>query len=220
MVAWRTGPGGTLPVQARILAADGSVQRVAVRLRMPFVRSVLPADSANLQPKPPRDVYGVERDWRALLMIAGGLLVALAALLYYFLVLRKRRPKRRAVPPDARAAALAALERARASGLAERDVHAFYAEVSGALRRFAAAVDGGWSPHLTTTELIARMRERGVAPGEVEPLGRVLQTADLAKFARWPVGAEVAARDWGAARAWVQGFGVKSANGGAREGGR
>lgn len=210
LVAWTPGPATSVTARGRIVAADGSVRTIPLRFGVPAVRSVLPADTSQLKPKGPKDVIGLDRrvDWR--LVAAGAALVAWLLVLLYWLRRRRLRPRPEPIvaPTDAREQALEALEAARVSGLAERgDGRAFYTLVADALRGFAHAVRPRWSPDLTTTELERRMERDGVPAHDLGPLRSVLHTADLAKFARFPVPADTALRDWEEARRWVESFG-------------
>lgn len=209
LVAWTPGPATTVTARGRVIAADGSVRTVPLRFGVPAVQSVLPKDTSQLKPKGPKDVIGPDRrvDWR--LVAAGAALAAwLLVLLYWLRRRRSRRPEPIVAPTDAREQALEALEAARMSGLAERgDGRAFYTLVADALRGFAHAVRPRWSPDLTTTELERRMERDGVPARDLGPLRSVLHTADLAKFARFPVPADTALRDWEEARRWVESFG-------------
>jgi hypothetical protein len=209
LVAWTPGPATNVTARGRIIAADGSVRTVPLRFGVPAVQSVLPRDTSQLKPKGPKDVIGPDRvvDWR--LAAAGAALVAWLLVLLYWLRRRRLRPRPEPIvaPTDAREQALEALEAARASGLAEGDGRAFYTLVADALRGFAHAVRPRWSPDLTTTELERRMERDGVPARDLGPLRSVLHTADLAKFARFPVPADTALRDWEEARRWVESFG-------------
>jgi hypothetical protein len=210
LVAWTPGPATHVTARGRIVAADGSVRTVPLRFGVPAVQSVLPRDTSQLKPKGPKDVIGPDRlvDWR--LVAAGAALVAWLLVLLYWLRRRRLRPRPEPIvaPTDAREQALEALEAARMSGLAERgDGRAFYTLVAQALRGFAHAVRPRWSPDLTTTELERRMERDGVPARDLGPLRSVLHTADLAKFARFPVPADTALRDWEEARRWVESFG-------------
>jgi hypothetical protein len=210
MVAWSVGPASTVAATARIVAADGTVRPIALRLPVPEVRSVLPADTAGLKPRGPADVYGPDRrmNWPMILAAAAVVAWLTATGLWIRSWLRRRRERMPMIAPaGARDVALEALLEARRSGLAERgDMHGFYTMVGDALRGFAAALRPSWGPDLTTTELVERMTAEGVPPAEVAPLAAVLRTADLAKFGRYPVAQDTAIRDWDTARGWVRSF--------------
>jgi hypothetical protein len=206
MVAWRTGELRLPALSARVTPPGGSAGTVRVPLPAPIVRSVLPADTAGVTPRGPKDVLDAPRPpW-----LLAALLVALALLLAALArrLLRRRRGPRAPLPvsvPDARAHALAELERARRLGLVERGAwKELYARTSGALRGFLAALSPEWGEDLTTGELVRRMG--GEDAGEVERLEGLLREADLVKFARVVPGREEAERHWAGARAWVEQF--------------
>lgn len=205
MVAWTTGAQDSARATVRVSIGDSIVSR-SIRVPLPFVRSVLPADTSQHRPKAAKDVYGPAGDWRVAALLA---VAALLTLVLLFLVFRavRRWLRREPAPVDPREAAVERLERARAAGLAEAgEWKAFYTEVSGALRDFAASTDTWFGAELTTAELVARMRQEEVPDEDVRPLAEVLRTADLAKFARHAPGIDRARADWAAARAWVDAF--------------
>jgi hypothetical protein len=203
MVLWVTDPAGSAPAEARVTLPDGAVQTFSVPLPLPFVRSVLPADSA--QPRPPKDIIPhPRRDW-TWAWIAAGIVVALALLALWW-IRRGRRP-RVIIPIDPRRHALAELDRLHASSVIEADgVEAFTAEVSRVLREFAAAVDARLGTDLTTEELIELLRRTGAREEDVGSIAGALAHADLAKFARARPTPERALEDWEASRRWVQTF--------------
>lgn len=202
LTAWKPGPV-ELPALSIGLIGPGEEQRTLdVRWPSAVVRSVLPADTAGVQPRPLKDVLGANRVlWPILLALA-----AAAAAIYW---VRRRRPVPEPVlapglPPRERA--LAALDRARELGLLEAgEVKAFYTLVTDAVREFIEAVEPRWSRDLTTSELLALL------PGEVEEsarerLGDLLQAADMVKFARRRPDTAAALEEWQAARDWVAAF--------------
>jgi hypothetical protein len=206
MVSWVTVAKDSAAATLRIFDGDGKTEDRSISIPLPVVRSVLPADTAKHRPRPAKDVYGSSRDWRLVALIATGILLLLGLLAFLLLGRRKKKPRAVAMP-DARQRALSALERAGASGTAEAgEWKAFYSQVSGALRAFAEECEARWSADLTTTELLARMREDGVAPDDARPLAGVLRDADLAKFARHPLTLDMARRDLGDAKRWVETF--------------
>ncbi|HEX6909071.1 MAG TPA: DUF4381 family protein [Longimicrobium sp.] len=202
LVMWVTDPAATARAEARVTLPGGAARAIPVRLPLPSVRSVLPADSA--QPRPPRDIVETpRRDW-TWAWIAAGVLAALL-LLALWLWRRGRRPHA-APPADPRAHALAELDRLRASGLLEQDAEAFAAGTSAVLRAFTAAADPALGPDLTTAELLDHLARTGARPEDVASLESTLRHADLAKFARRRPTPEGALEDWRAARRWVEGF--------------
>ncbi|HEX8392220.1 MAG TPA: DUF4381 family protein [Longimicrobium sp.] len=203
MVAWIPGPAHEIRAELRA-GAEGGAEPVPVRIQLPTVRPVLPADSANPRPRPARGIVPLAEDGPPWGWIAVGAAAALVILLALFLW--RKRKHGTATPAGARREALAELDRLRASGLMETgDLEGFYARQSAILRDFAAAADPELGGDLTTLELIGRLGARGdgdAAAGAAEVLG----AADLAKFARRPPSAERALRDWTAAREWVAAF--------------
>jgi hypothetical protein len=203
LTAWRPGRYDLPAVGLRVRSGGGESE-VSVQLPSFTVRSVLPADTAGVEARPAKDVFGASRVWWPLLL---GLLlaaVAAAALWYWW---RRRSAPAEVVEPAApvipREAALAQLDALRREGLIERgEVRLFYIRLTETLRRFAATLERGWGADLTTAELALRMRAAGFADG-VE-LIRVLGVADLVKFARAPAPEDAASADLAAARDWVE----------------
>jgi hypothetical protein len=208
LAAWRPG-SYTLPDATLQVVRDGSVESLVARLPAFEVRSVLPADTAGIQPQPAKDVLGANRVWWPLLL--GLALLLLAAALLYAWWRRRRRPREAApaaavpaVPP--REAALARLEQLRRSGLLERgELRPYYETLTETLRRYAASVEPAWGTDLTTSELAQRLRaaDRLQLTDALE-LTRVLGAADLVKFARATPPSEAAAHDLAGARAWIE----------------
>jgi hypothetical protein len=206
MVAWVPGIPDTLHARLRLTPPGGRTLTIPVTLRLPTVRAVLPDDTTKWRVRPPHDVWGPSRDWRALggMALLALLLLALVAWLAARLVRRRRKQR---VPATARQRALALLEKARTSGFIEAgNWKAFYTVVGDALRGFAAELEPRWSTDLTTSELMEAMREGSAAPADVDALGRLLRIADLAKFARHGRDLDDARRDLDEARRWVEGF--------------
>jgi hypothetical protein len=203
LTAWRPG-SYTLPDVTIGIVADGARTDVVAEVPPFDVRSVLPADTAGIEPQPAKDVLGANRLWWPILL--GLLLVALAAAaLYYWW--RRRVPAEAvtvlapATPP--RAVALAQLDELQRSDLLSRgELKLFYQRLTEALRHYVATLDAGFGSDLTTSELSVRMRDAGGA--EVLELIRILGAADLVKFAqaRYPV--DIAQQDLAAARGWVE----------------
>jgi hypothetical protein len=209
LVAWRTGEHTTQPLPVRVVSPDGEGRVYLVRLPLPQVLSVLPADTAGLEPRGPKEPIEPVRPlwpWIA----AGAVLLAVVALLAAW-PWRRRRARRAptpapAVSADPRGDALRALDEARAAGLVEvGEWKLFYSRVSGALRGYLATLSPEWGTDRTTAELVHRLRAAGIAAPVVEPLRTVLETADRVKFARFRPTAAEAEADWAAAREWVEG---------------
>ena len=202
MVLWVTDPAGSIRAEARVTLADGALRTVPVQLPLPFVRAVLPGDSA--QPRPPKDIIPNPRTSWPWAWIAAGIVVVLVLLATWWM---RRRPPRAVGPTDPRKHALAELDRLRAAGVIHPEgVEAFSAGVSRILREFAAAADPRLGTDLTTEELLDHLRRTGVREEDVGSVAGALAHADLAKFARTRPAPERALEDWEAARRWVQTF--------------
>jgi hypothetical protein len=180
-VAWDTGrvavPFG--PVVATRAGATRSLPAGNVSIH---VRSVLPADTSLHDPRPARSIFGWLRPWWHWLVVGLIALGLLALLLWILRRLFRRRPAAvEHVPPVRRAE----LEFDRIDGLrlleaGERARYvALYVEV---MRDYLAARLSGAPTSLTSTELLAALRERREVP--VELLAPMLAEADLIKFAR------------------------------------
>ena len=212
LVGWSTAlPSEPPRLAVRMIRPDGAAEIVRVALPLPSVRSVLPPDSAEVEPKPARDVVDLPRGFPWLALIAA-LIAALGALLWWWKGRMGVRPLPLAAPPpsappDPRADALATLDRLRSAGLLERrEWKEFHSRLAGVLRGYLAILSPRWSDDLTTWELIAMLREEGIEPGQVEELYEILSDADLVKFARREPTAADAERSWTAAREWVAAF--------------
>lgn len=206
LTAWRPGADTLQPISATVRAA-GTESTVRVTLPVITVTSVLPADTTNIQAKPPRDVWGANRLWWPLILAAVLALVAIALLIWWWRRRRRRRLETPVVPApmiSPREWALRELDRVTAARLIERgDLRHFYIELSDVLRKYLALLDHSWSTDLTTNELSNRLMSRRAAPGILFTL---LDRADLVKFARHRPPVEQGRRDLEAARAWVESF--------------
>ena len=206
LTAWRPGPVSLPPLPLRLIGPGEDARTLDLRLPGAVVRSVLPPDTAGIEPQPLKDVLGGERVlWPILLALA--LLAAAAAGLIVWLRRRRRADApvlAPALPPRERA--LAALDRARELGLVEAgEVKAFYTLITDALREFLEAMEPSWSRDLTTSEVLAALRGE-LDPQAWEALARVCEAADMVKFARRRPDAPVAFEEWQAARDWVASF--------------
>lgn len=202
---WRTGEVALPDVDVPVVAGN-EVARTLTAALPPFqVASVLPADTAGIQPRPAKDVLGPNWIWWPFIL-ALLLLLALAALAWW--LIRRRRPAgvtfAPAVPP--REAALAALDRARDAGLADRgEMKEFYTRIAAAVRAYLAAVEPGWGEDRTTTEVLAAVRAEA-GPGTASDLAAILRSADQVKFARRDPTRSEALDDWEKTRRWVESF--------------
>jgi len=186
LVAWDVGalPLGLGDVRVRAGGAERPVSLASARVN---VRSVLPADSAQRVPKPARDLVDQSRPWWLRWLWLGLALLALLALLLWWLQ-RRRRP---AVAPAVDPYEVAEREFARveALGLLEAGERGrFVALMVEVLRDYLDRQLEGVPPSLTSTELVAALRDHPAVPAD--RLAAVLTEADLVKFARRPVSSE------------------------------
>ena len=214
LTAWRPGRLALPPVQYRI-RRDG-VERGADAALPPLdVLSVLPVDTAGVEPMPARDVLGPDRlMWPLFLLLA----LAGAAIAGGVWAWRRWRPRPApvllpALPP--RVNALRALDQLRARGLLESgDVKAFIFELTAIIRMYMAGIEPAWSTDLTTAEVCDRMASAVAVPGSggardgdvPDRIETLLSRADLVKFARRPMTAAEAGADFERAWRWVESF--------------
>lgn len=167
----------------RIRTADGLAEDHRVRVSLPVVRSVLPADSSLHLPQPARGAVPlsvgspVVRDawwpW---------ILGALAAALLLLLLVRRRGAPAIA-PRDPRTVALAELRQVEDEGLVEAgELGMYHVRISRVLRRYIAACQGG-GEDLSSAELLRALEAAGTEPEVVSELAALLRRADRVKFA-------------------------------------
>ncbi|HVE80467.1 MAG TPA: hypothetical protein VNA89_16500 [Gemmatimonadaceae bacterium] len=186
LVAWDVG-ARRLGLGDAVVAVAGQEQRVPLGDVQVFVRSVLPADSAQRLPKPPRALVEPPAPWwwpwLPILVAA----LALLALLWW--LLRRRRRAGPVLQEDPYVAAEREFARVEALRLLEAGERGRYvALMVEVLRDYLARRIGGAHLSLTSAELLAAMRD---APGvPLDGLQPVLEEADLIKFARGPVSTE------------------------------
>ncbi len=210
LTAWRPGAVELPSVTFRIV--EGATEQAREATLPAFeVRSVLPEDTAGVEPRAARAVIGPDRLIWPLLLIVALILALLAAGLWAW---RRWRPVPEPVvlpslPP--RVEALLALDRLAGRGLLERgDVKTFVFGFTGILRTYMAAIEPAWNTHLTTAELAAALEKR-IPPGaddstRTHALPALLSRADLVKFARRPGTAAEAAEDCDRVRRWIETF--------------
>lgn len=203
---WRPGEVALPDVEIPVVSGDEVARSLTARLPTFEVASVLPADTAGIEPRPTKSVIG--RNWALwpILLAILALLLLVAAGIWW---LRRRRagadaPAAPALPP--RTAALAALDQAREAGLVERgEMKEFYTRVSVAVREYLGAVEPAWGEDRTTTELLAAVRA-AAGPSTAAGLAPILRSADQVKFARRETDADLAYREWESARSWIVAF--------------
>jgi hypothetical protein len=167
-----------------VITGEGADRRVSLGSVSVFVQSVLPADSSLRVPKPARPLIdqSVPRWWLwALIALA----VAIVGLLLWWWLRRRRRA---VAPPVEDPLALAEREFARIEALrlieaGERGRHV--ALMVDVLRDYLAARYLAAPLALTTSELSRALHQDPTIP--LERLSRLLDEADLIKFARRPV---------------------------------
>jgi hypothetical protein len=182
-----------------VVTVGGRSRRIPITGRKVFVASVLPADTAQRVPKPPRPLYEFAAPmWWLWVALAALALVLL--LLWWWL--RRRRRGRPIEMPDPFARAEREFARIEALRLVEAGERGRYvALVVEVLRDYLATRYHKAPLSLTSTELLAALRDERAVPND--RLLRVLNEADLIKFARRPVTAERAQEIGREARAIV-----------------
>jgi hypothetical protein len=212
-VAWIAGlrPEHSVPIV--VIGPGGDSTAYLVPLRLPFVRSVLPADTTGLRPKPakPPLPLGRPREWYRLALV--GLAVAAALTVLAWLYRRRRRPVA-AIPLDPREAALAELERLRAGVLEPLragpvDASAYAAAYTAGLRvlrEFVAAVRPDWGLELTGGELVERLAAARLPAETTGELRSLVGRAEPVKFAGTEPAFADAERFWAGLEAWVASF--------------
>ena len=205
ITAWRPG---TLPLPALAASVRTDGQETPLQIALPplNVMTVLPADTAGIEPKPPRDVWGASRLWWPILLAALLLLLLIGLAIWWW----RRRPKAEAaiIPIEPALAprewALRELDALQSAHLIERgEYQRYYIRLSGILRQYLERLDDMWGTDLTTREVADRLyAARADARAPIDVLSR----ADLVKFARQQHGAEQAGRDFTASRQWVEKF--------------
>lgn len=206
---WRTGEVPLPELELSVRSGEESVRAVTVSFPVLDVISVLPADTAGIEPRPARGVLGRSWSLGPLLLALLALLALIAAILWW----RRRRADRTAAAPaglavSPRERVLARLQEVRESGLAERGaMKEFYSRTTLALREYLGALDSEWSEDLTSTELVTRFRSRVGSVEAASVLADLLRQADQVKFARRRPDPDTAVREWEKLREWVLGFG-------------
>jgi hypothetical protein len=185
VAAWSIGDQ-TITLGDVVVTVGGRSRHVAITGRKVFVASVLPADTAQRIPKPPRPLYEFAAPlwwiWAALAALA-----LLLLLLWWWW--RQRKRSRPVAVPDPFARAEREFARVEALGLVEAGERGRYVTlVVEVLRDYLAARYPRAPLSLTSTEVLAALRAERAVPND--RLMRVLNEADLIKFAKRPVTAE------------------------------
>lgn len=203
LTAWRTGPLELPMFMPWLRDAEGRKQ-MAVALPDINVISVLPADTAGIKPKPPKDVLGADRLWWPWLLLALAVAVALGVLYWWWRRRGRAEPAEAPIPAIMpRERALHEIDRIRTLGLIEqKEYKRYYSLLSEVLRQYVQTVEPAWSTYLTTEELAAR----SAGNAGVKPAMSVLRHADLVKFARSIPEPDAARADLDHARAWVSNY--------------
>lgn len=182
VAAWDVG-------QQAIRLADAIVRYNGAERRIPlsgsvFVQSVLPADSAQRIPKPPRALFEFNPFpwWLIALLVAAA--IALGWFIWWWF--RRRRKKTQPVVVDPFAHAKSEFQRIEALGLLDAGERGRYvALMVDVVRDYLAARHAQAALSLTSLELERTVRALPTIPED--RLTRVLTEADLIKFARRPV---------------------------------
>lgn len=182
VAAWDIGEQ-TISLGEVVVTVGGRSRRISLAGHKVFVASVLPADTTLRVPKPARPLY----EFTAPLWWLWAALAALALLLFLlWWWWRRRKRNRPIVVPDPFARAEREFARIEALRLIEAGERGRYVTlVVEVLRDYLAARYPRAPLSHTSTELLAAVRNERAVPNE--RLMRILNEADLIKFARRPV---------------------------------
>ena len=182
-----------------VVTIGGRSRRIPIAGRKVFVASVLPADTAQRVPKPPRPLYEFAAPMWWLWLALAGLAVVLLLLWWWW---RRRKRGRPIAVRDPFEHAEREFARIQALRLVEAGERGRYVTlVVEVLRDYLAARYPRAPLSLTSTELLSALRGERNVPND--QLMRVLNETDLIKFARRPVTAERAQEIGREARAIV-----------------
>jgi Domain of unknown function (DUF4381) len=177
-----------------VIVRNGKAERrVALTGISVFVQSVLPADSAKRVPKPARSIYEFGQPmWWLWALVAAAIVAILLGIWWWRR--RRRRPKL-VVPLDPYKYAEEEFSRIEALRLVEAGERGRFAALMVEVLRDYLAYRYSVAPlSLTSTELLEALHGQRAVPQE--RLRRILEEADLVKFARRPLSAD-RARDLG-----------------------
>ncbi len=185
VAAWDVGKQ-PIKFDYAIVRLNGVERRIPLAGQSVFVKSVLPADSTQRVPKPPRALFEITAFpwWLWLLLLAA--LIITGLLLWWWFRRRKAKPEE-VIDPYERA--IGEFKRIEAIGLLEAGERGRYVTLTiEVLRDYLAGRYAQAHLSLTSTELSRSVRELPHVPGE--RLARLLTEADLIKFGRRPVSGE------------------------------
>ncbi len=204
ITAWRPGVD-TLPAIEVGVEVDGQTTTDTVRLVL-AVASVLPADTAGIEAKPPKDVLGPQWVWWLWALAALLALIVIGLLVWWWLRRRQRQPMVVVPELSPRERALRELDAIRGERLFDRpSVAPFYEGVSAVLRAYLSDIDPRWGRYRTTTELSAAILP-AATPEMAARLRALLREADAVKFAAARSDSATAQRHFDQVRAWIEGF--------------
>jgi len=179
---------GSQPIRIAdvIVRFNGADRRIPIANAV-FVRSILPADSAQRKPKPPRALFEFTQfPWWLWALIAAAI-IAIGLLVWWWIRRRRRPPPVVVVDPFARAES--EFQRIEALALLDAGERGRYVTLMiEVLRDYLAARYAEAALSLTSTELQRSVGGLPFVPQE--RLTRLLTEADLIKFARRPVSSE------------------------------
>jgi len=205
-------PGGSfVGAWSDVPPRTGSATLTRIPRRAVWVVPVFtPADfMAGIEPMPANDVVGGAWNWPSLalaLLFSSVLAVTVVSTTKEWISRHGGEGVAREDPTleALRQRALRRLDDLFAEGLHARGQPLdFYTRSSGIVRSYVEAMDGEWAPHLTSGELMARLRARcgeeaaGALPGQ-------LGTAEVVKFGRLRPDTDAAERHWRQLRDWVE----------------
>ena len=200
VAAWDVG-SQPIALGEVVVRLGGDERRVTVQPLRVFVRTVLPADSALRVPKPARPPFPYARPiWWPWLLLGAAIVLLLVA--WWWWRRRSRRPVV-VVPVDPYARAKQELDRIEALRLLDAGERGRYvALVVEVVREYLAARYAATSLAMTSSELQRAVRDERFVPRD--RLARLLDEADLVKFARRPLSVERARELGREARAVIE----------------
>lgn len=185
LAAWDVG-ARAIRIPDILVREGATVRRLEVGRQLSvFVASVLPSDSTERIPKPPRPLFEFGPPWWWWALVALAALGVLGALWWLW------RRRRHGVPvPTRTPKELADEDFARVEAMelvASGERGAYVALMVDVVRDYLARVIPAAAPSLTTAELLQRLRGDTRLP--LGRLARLLQDVDLVKFAGAPIDA-------------------------------